>query len=1776
MKKSFFCILFVLISSLSAHVFAAPTSAPATPAQNPNTVISYYGYYNDIYGLGNPAFSMWGFVGDPTPEGYLKPSSGGGVLNLGSRTSDLSGMILHIDVWGDATDNMTVQFMDWAGSGGTERKTGAKSQSITATGSWTSVDIPLTEANFSGLSTTFGNSMQAIIISGTSIYVTNVYIYDPNYDPASAPQIKADDPTNAPGDVYSVFNDNPFGVSNGTGSSAWNGTLSKYILGPGESAHKIIIAGQGTVEYLFSDSPSLPDVSSYTHIHFDIWSESGIPSNELMLALYDAGGQDADRSEGSVNAVAGGAWTGVDMKLSSFTKGNLAATLAALKKIRFETVYGTSGDKTYYVDNIYFYTVVTDPSVPSAPAFLPPALSSVWGAENVKSVFSDSYTNEAGTPSFSPSGDPSYVLQNNNIWKFASTTSVTMTLASSLDISAMTNVHLDVWTQNATDVTLKLNNIEASSGVKTSIAGNWLRIDIPLSEFGALAGSVNTITVSGTGEARNYYIDNIYFYKHLDQFEIADIHEYNASLVKGINLGDIFDFDGNNWNAAYIGMVKDKGFSHVRLPVRWESYNRSMTEAPYNITPEFIRDIIKPAVDDAIDKGMKIMINMHHHDEFSADPAGQLERFKAQWTQIAEYFRYYPDNLIFEVFNEPNYNGTTQFITPEVWNSVLVEGVNTIRLSNPNRAVMIGVAGGGGLSALSKLDLLSEENIKNDQNLIVTIHYYSPQDFTHQGTNWGGTEIPLGAEWLDTETERNAVNADFQTVTSFLQNNNRPIHIGEFGAIGDYEDNGTLHEGADMDSRVRWTTYVARYIEKMGYSGAYWDFNAKFGVYDPKEGVYRTPLVNALLVNPIPEKPALAGTAPVEPALYDSNVNGTAGWSVPGTFSKSNNQISGPVTAGGNSWDIQPYLPFNYLVKGSKYVVTFTASVTNEGSAYGAYVGHSTLYTQYGYIHFAPTTLETEYSFSFTMPDNTGSTTRLAFDLGGQNTNTSIIIKDVLIQEVVDVAFEPAPVPTLLPAKVDDIYSSVYTESSATKPTFSDTGNAEFIADNNGGDIIRFTNFDTQVITLPTQVKPAENKLLHLNAYAGSPMDLNVEVSDGTATYSGTYPLGSHGWTTIVVDLTSFLSASSTGVKTITLSGGTGKGRKLYIDHMYVFSSNKSIWNGAIDGDWLNPNNWNGVVPDKTIDVHLPGNASVYPVLQDANAADYMCKDIYFMYGAQLGRSDLLDYDRAYVQMNMGLGSQAQQESEDIEDYLSYSAKYSATAMARNRWYMLTMPLSGVFSGDLTFGGYPGTYLRKFDASKSVSGNILKANWSEYFRTTTEELSSGEGFIFWMNAYQNVWPNMEYGSGDKEFGLQQINGIVQLPYYADEDMSRGHRIHEYDADSGISTFYMFNSEGDLSGKAETVTRDDNKSYRFIYESNAEAPDMNYTVTKPAEGNLALVGNPYMSSIDFDKFYEDNASLIKPLYQLWTGNVFTTYDVPSGETAGDVNNDINRLIAPMQSFLVQLADDFPEGSADLIFNMQNVTPADLTSTLALKSGSNKQTQDLFTITASNNKGATKTFIAKRADGSSLYSAQEGDKIISTVRSVPDVYLLKQVDEVSTSLRGIPYAIVGDVEIEIPLALATSTSGSTTFTFAGMDQYDAEVTFIDLEKGIYQPITGMPEYEYDFDFTPVVSNGNYLSQEDRFKIRLSSKVVGVEKPGSVKDTWIYTYQGSLNIMTTTDNQIQGVNIYDIQGRTLFKDMAIDKSFYQIQHPVINNSVRIVEVITNKGIEKFKIIL
>lgn len=310
----------------------------------------------------------------------------------------------------------------------------------------------------------------------------------------------------------------------------------------------------------------------------------------------------------------------------------------------------------------------------------------------------------------------------------------------------------------------------------------------------------------------------------------VDAFTMNQRLARTVNLGNALEAPtegewGVTLKEEFFQLIHEAGFTAVRLPVRWSAH--ALAEAPYTIDPEFFKRV-DWAVEQAFANDLAIVVNMHHYEEMALDPGGHQARFIAIWQQIAEHYQAYPNNLLFEPMNEPNGQ-----VGARRWNDLIATFLPVIRATNPTRNIVLGPVEWNNLRALDELVLPAD-----DLHLIVTFHYYNPFQFTHQGAEWvQGSGDWLGTEWTAKSAQKQVIQYEFKQVADWAEANQRPIFMGEFGA----------YSKADMESRARWTDYVARQAEKLGFSWGYWEFCSGFGVYNLATSQWNEPLKQALL-----------------------------------------------------------------------------------------------------------------------------------------------------------------------------------------------------------------------------------------------------------------------------------------------------------------------------------------------------------------------------------------------------------------------------------------------------------------------------------------------------------------------------------------------------------------------------------------------------------------------------------------------------------------------------------------------------------------------------------------------------------------------------------------------------------------------------------------------------------------------------------------------------------------------------------------------------------------
>jgi endoglucanase len=311
--------------------------------------------------------------------------------------------------------------------------------------------------------------------------------------------------------------------------------------------------------------------------------------------------------------------------------------------------------------------------------------------------------------------------------------------------------------------------------------------------------------------------------------ESLDVFALNQKIGRGVNIlgyDPIWrNFEQARFQERYFKMLKEAGFSSVRINLHPFRYMED--SPPHALQPRWLQTL-HWAVDHALQAELVVILDLHEFEAMGTDPDAHQSKFLAFWEMMSAEFAEAPPTVVFEILNEAN-----RQLTPERWNQVYRQALGVIRKTNPTRAVIVGPAHYNSVDALGLLELPEE-----DRNLIVTVHYYKPMEFTHQGARWTPAFADkTGVPWPRSAADEEAVVEDFRKVKEWAQRTNRPIFLGEFGA----------YDKADMDSRVRYISFVARTAEKCGFSWAYWQFDSDFILYDVKNESWIMPIYKALI-----------------------------------------------------------------------------------------------------------------------------------------------------------------------------------------------------------------------------------------------------------------------------------------------------------------------------------------------------------------------------------------------------------------------------------------------------------------------------------------------------------------------------------------------------------------------------------------------------------------------------------------------------------------------------------------------------------------------------------------------------------------------------------------------------------------------------------------------------------------------------------------------------------------------------------------------------------------
>jgi endoglucanase len=308
--------------------------------------------------------------------------------------------------------------------------------------------------------------------------------------------------------------------------------------------------------------------------------------------------------------------------------------------------------------------------------------------------------------------------------------------------------------------------------------------------------------------------------------------ELNAWIGTGINLGNDLDaWPGpeGSWTGGVVVQkyffddYRKMGFDSVRIPITWggakKASERLDSEPPYIVDPSFMSRAEELA-GWAIDAGLTVVVNAHHEDWIRTKTGSNLTaakpRFEALWRQIAERFKDWPPQLVFEVLNEPN--GPITEAELVALNADILGIIRSSGGFNETRTVILGGNSWNSMAALRDKAFA----LPADSHIIATFHNYNPWSFAGESSG----------KW-DSRADAAQMTQDLSAVAKWAADRGTPLYMGEYGVTLLFKGKKT-----DLDSRSAWYRSVRSAAKSLGISMAIWDDFGDFKIYDRQGRTY--------------------------------------------------------------------------------------------------------------------------------------------------------------------------------------------------------------------------------------------------------------------------------------------------------------------------------------------------------------------------------------------------------------------------------------------------------------------------------------------------------------------------------------------------------------------------------------------------------------------------------------------------------------------------------------------------------------------------------------------------------------------------------------------------------------------------------------------------------------------------------------------------------------------------------------------------------------------------
>lgn len=605
------------------------------------------------------------------------------------------------------------------------------------------------------------------------------------------------------------------------------------------------------------------------------------------------------------------------------------------------------------------------------------------------------------------------------------------------------------------------------------------------------------------------------------------------------------------------------------------------------------------------------------------------------------------------------------------------------------------------------------------------------------------------------------------------------------------------------------------------------------------------------------------------------------------------------------------------------------------------------------------------------------------------------------------------------------------------------------------------------------------------------------------------------------------------------------------------------------DSNWNNPDNWNDkngnsykAVPSGCTMVHIPSGASYYPSLDTITTKRILYGNpevgtIVYHYGGETAYPHLLTYEKAKVQYNFGYyNTMSPNQPTENKDGAS------AISMKRDQWYPLAAPLKKIASGDFSFGGYPYTWQALGDII-SGDNNVYSVNFNKSHAANDVDLSTTNNSIVVKTALYKADANAT-GYHDHKH-LQDLKGVLEIPYFDNPAESSSHPGHSYDQLAQRSTFYYFNDKTlqTLHSPVGKMSRS-NDAFRFVFENNSNKVEYItkdskkiacYTmkVSPNSTHKHALIGNPFMATINMKNFYEMNSQVLSNIG-------YYAYDNSGAGTwrnyAYTVGNGVNSL----QAFVVV----FTKNTADQTLYFPLEGDYALTGTATNKIPRRIEIPGALSVSISNEDGVGGDYAELSPNDVQNELDNNVRKLVNEENHItPEVFFVDHKNAGYNLMQ-----VYNEGEKKVGLGIRCSdTKSDLTLTFDHINEF-VQLTgenpiLVDKHLGIEQDLSKKNTYTLRQRATS--DNKELHTDATRLYIRFGEEA---SNSGNEDGINVAHRQNELVVNATSD-EIVNVRVYNLLGQLLFDSgiLKTKETYYRHSLNLLQQEGYIVRVKTDK---------